>query len=382
MTPEEIENEIKRENALLESMLNPVSEENPVGEDIRNDPSPSSPYYSIKDARNLARGAERKNVFDGDSTEADIHWRKVASLAPEILQNNAKDLEVASWYLEARARINGFTGLLCSFKLIHGLIEKYWDNLYPLPDEYGIETRVSPLAGLNGQGADGVLIAPIRNINITEGEYPGPFSFWQYQQAAELKHITDEEERSAKADKLGFNSEGFDKSVTSSTSEFFVYTRDNVSDAIIIYKKIAILLDEYCGTADSPPTSNIINILEECLGAIKYVGTEAKKFPAEVAIEPESTSDNSAQPPRTSTSNAAQITGPVQSRNDAFTKITEIATFFRKTEPHSPISYILERAVVWGEMSLEELMQELITDESARDVYGSLTGINTRGEEK
>ncbi|HED35855.1 MAG TPA: type VI secretion system protein TssA [Gammaproteobacteria bacterium] len=382
MTPEEIENEVKKEEELLESMLHPVSEEKPVGEDIREDPSPTSPYYSIKDARNSARAAERSNMFDGDSTEADIHWKKVASLAPDILRNNAKDLEVASWYTEARVRIDGFTGLLYSFKLIHGLIEKYWDNLYPLPDEYGIETRVSPLSGLNGEGSDGVLIPPLRNMDITEGEYPGPFSFWQYQQAAELKHITDDDERLAKADKLGFNMEGFNKSVASSSSEFFVYTRDSVSKAIDIYRDTARLLDEYCGTEDSPPTSNITSILEECLGAIKYVGTEAKKFPAEVVTEPESTTSNSGDTSSSApTSQPVQATGPVKSREDAFTKITEIASFFRKTEPHSPISYILERAVVWGEMSLEELMKELITDESARGAYGSLTGINTQEED-
>ena len=60
----------------LDSLLQPISEENPVGNDIREDASPTSAYYSIKDARNSARAAERNNMFDGDSSEADDQWRK------------------------------------------------------------------------------------------------------------------------------------------------------------------------------------------------------------------------------------------------------------------------------------------------------------------
>ena len=70
----------------LESLLQPISEDNPVGEDIRDNSSPTSPYYSIKDARNAARAAERNNMFDGDSSEADDQWRKILELAPDILQ--------------------------------------------------------------------------------------------------------------------------------------------------------------------------------------------------------------------------------------------------------------------------------------------------------
>ncbi|MFV9616772.1 MAG: ImpA family type VI secretion system protein, partial [Gammaproteobacteria bacterium] len=87
------------------------------------------------------------------------------------------------------------------------------------------------------------------------------------------------------------------------------------------------------------------------------------------------TTDDSSAPSATDLS--AQTTGPVNSRADAFKKLTEISEFFRKTEPHSPISYILERAVKWGDMSLNDLIKELIPDSSARDTYGSLTGIKT-----
>ncbi|VAW56434.1 hypothetical protein MNBD_GAMMA07-939, partial [hydrothermal vent metagenome] len=48
----------------LENLLQPISEENPAGIDIREDSSPTSIYYAIKDARKSARAAERSNMFD------------------------------------------------------------------------------------------------------------------------------------------------------------------------------------------------------------------------------------------------------------------------------------------------------------------------------
>lgn len=360
----------------LENLLQPISEDNPVGDDIRSDPSPTSPYYTIKDARNAARAAERSNMFDGNNSEADEQWRKITKLAPEILQNNAKDLEVASWYTEALIRQHGFQGLRDGFRLIHGLIEQYWDNLYPLPDEDGIETRVASLSGLNGEGAEGVLIVPIRNVSITQGNEPGPFSFWKYQQALEVEKIIDEEAKADKASKLGFSNDDVERAVSDSSETFFVNLRDDLRVSIDTYRKIGSMLDEYCGINDAPAVNNIINILEDCLGSVNHIGKY--KIPSEATDDNEEGSVNGQDNTASDSANqAAQLSGPIKNREDAFKKLTEISEFFRKTEPHSPISYILKRTVKWGDMSLDDLMRELIPDSSARDFYGSLTGIPT-----
>ena len=361
----------------LGKLLQPISDEKPVGEDIREDSSPTSLYYSIKDARNSARAAERNNMFDSNNTEADDEWRKILEIAPDILENHAKDLEVASWYTEALIRRYGFQGLRDGFKLIHGLVQQYWDNLYPLPDEDGVETRVASLTGLNGEGAEGVLIAPIRNVDLTQGNEPGPFNYWKYQQALEVDKIIDDETKNDKSAKLGFSLEDVERAVTESTESFFIDIRDDISEAIDSFRESSRLLDEYCGINDSPPSSNILRTLEDCLGTIKHIGKY--KMPDETESEDQGDdSGNETSNNQPSGSNETQNTsGPIKSRQDAFKKLTEISEFFRKTEPHSPISYILERTVKWGDMSLEDLMKELIPDSSARDVYGTLTGVKT-----
>ena len=69
--------------------------------------------------------------------------------------------------------------------------------------------------------------------------------------------------------------------------------------------------------------------------------------------------------------------GPVNlsNREDAFRTLLQVADYFERHEPHSPLSYLLKQAVRWGRMPLRELLGELITDDTARKEYCKLTGI-------
>ena len=362
----------------LDSLLKPVSKKNPAGDDIRDSSSATSSYFTIKDARSTARSAERTHMFDTANSEADQHWHSILDLAPDILENQAKDLEIASWYTEALLRRHGFQGLRDGFKLILGLIEQYWDNLYPMPDEDGIETRVASLSGLNGEGSEGVLIAPIRNVEITQGNDPGPYSYWKYQQALDIDKTIDEAEKKEKVAKLGFSLGDIDQAVVESDEAFFVDLRDDISNALETYRQISQKLDEHCSINDSPPTSNIINTLQDCLGVVKHIGRS--KLPTPETELSESTSDSSAIEDQASAASPGanhRHAGPIKTRQDAFKQLKDISDFFRSTEPHSPISYIIERAVRWGDMPLDSLIKELIPDPSARDVFGSLTGVKS-----
>lgn len=360
----------------LDRLLAPISEDLPAGDDIRKDSSPTSNYQTIKAARLAARAAERQSVHDGDTQEADKYWREVLDLAPEILATQSKDLEIASWYTEALLRRHGFQGLRDAFQLLRGMVENFWDVLHPMPDEDGMETRTASLAGLNGEGAEGVLIAPVRKVPITEGQPPAPFSYWQYQQALEIEKISDEEARLSKRDKLGFDLEDIAKAVNESTDEFFLNQRDDLNQCLEHFKACGQRLDEHCGTHDAPPTRNIIDILEECQGAIKHIGKD--KFAgldgsdADIDTADEQNSDESGSGSVSAQSTPHKAT---MDRELAFRQLKEISEFFRKTEPHSPISYVLQKAVKWGNMSLDQLVMELIPDSSSRAHFSELTGV-------
>jgi type VI secretion system protein ImpA len=57
--------------------------------------------------------------------------------------------------------------------------------------------------------------------------------------------------------------------------------------------------------------------------------------------------------------------GVLQNRGQALQQLRLVAEFFRRTEPHSPVAYLAERAASWGEMPLHVWLRAVIKDPSA-----------------
>src|SRR5450830_767077 len=52
----------------------------------------------------------------------------------------------------------------------------------------------------------------------------------------------------------------------------------------------------------------------------------------------------------------------LQNRIQALQQLRLVADFFRRTEPHSPVAYLAERAASWGEMPLHVWLRSVIKD--------------------
>jgi type VI secretion system protein ImpA len=57
--------------------------------------------------------------------------------------------------------------------------------------------------------------------------------------------------------------------------------------------------------------------------------------------------------------------GPPQSRTQALAQLREVAAFFRRTEPHSPVAYLAEKAAHWGEQPLHVWLRSVVKDEAS-----------------
>ncbi|MBU3070342.1 type VI secretion system protein TssA [Aestuariicella sp. G3-2] len=369
----------------IESLLQPISEDAPTGEDIRADRSPSSDYYTIKDARNNARAAERSSMFDED-VDLLKPWRTVAEVAPKILSSKSKDLEVACWYTEGLIRLHGVSGLRDGIKLIHGLVLDHWEGLYPEPDEDGIETKVAPLTGLNGDGGDGTLMAPIRNMSITnEGDY-GSFNLWQYQKARDNSKLTDDDERAARNEALGFSFQDVEATIQEASPQFYVDMVETLEETQQDYKALNELLRSSCGS-DTPPSSNITNLLDEVLRSVRFLSKD-KLDQVKAATEAQQAVDEPTADDDTPSVSAAaqavvvnQVAGPIGNREDALKRLEEVADYFRKNEPHTPLAPGIERLISWGRMTVAELMMELLPEDSSRGFFSQLTGVKLDGSD-
>lgn len=358
------------------SLLAPISDSQPSGVELREDPAHSAAYHQIKDAREAARAAERQlahALLYGDAHEVtgigSPDWKTVKRLALDVLAHRSKDLWVAAWLIEALARLHGFAGLRDGFRLTRELVERFWEEIHPRPDEDGYLTTVAQLAGLNGDDSEGALIAPIEAIAITEGSSCGPLTSSDYRQASKPRHGGE----SGRDGQAPITMDLFQRAVSETSPDFFRQLAEDVDQALDEFDRMSAALDQRCGCDENgypaaPPASNIRGSLQECRERIRWLARHVLADADEA--DPAGPDAEAPSAPR-----AAAPGASVGSREEAFRTLLQVAEFFRQTEPHSPVSYALEQAVRWGKMGLPELMAELIAEESARDDLFRRVGI-------
>lgn len=366
----------------LEGLLTPISTAAAAGNDLRLDRSPGSVYYALKDARNNARATERSSLFD-DSVDLLKPWHAVVKLAPEMLQQS-KDLEVACWLTEGLVRLHGAAGLRDGIRLIHGLVTNFWPDLYPQPDEDGLETQLAPLTGLNGDGGEGTLLAPIRNMSITNAGDLGSFSLWQYQKARDNARLSDEDERAGRTQALGFSLQDIENTVREAVPEFYAQLITTLEETLADYKDLHHLLRNYCGQ-QAPSSSNIAALLDEVLRTVRFLSKD--KLEILQTIRPAEFADNDSIAGVNSGPGSSHIpipdllTGTIVHREDALRRLQEVADYFRIHEPHTPLAPGIERLIRWGRMTVAELMMELLPEDSSRGFFGQLTGLKLDGSD-
>jgi type VI secretion system protein ImpA len=353
----------------LEALLAPIAGDTPVGADLREDYSPTSLYFRLRDARGEARAAER--AADAEATESAVpaEWRTVRELATEALTTQGKDLEIAAWLTEALLRSDGLRGLIAGSRLMAGLAENFWDDLFPKPDDEGIATRVAPVAGLNGVGGEGTLLQPLRKLILFSRPDGTPVQFWRYEQSVEVAGIGDATRRQQRLDAGVLPYDAVEKEARIAAAGFATVLEEAVA-AAAAWRALAQVLDERAG-ADSPPTSAVAEVLEKMRAV-------AQIFATRTGAEGDGAA---ATVPGTGTAAAAQAAGgapaagALGSREDALRSLAQIAEFFRRTEPMSPLSYMLQEAVRRARMTWPELLEEIVPDVGSRSAILTSLGI-------
>src|SRR3546814_3699266 len=69
--------------------------------------------------------------------------------------------------------------------------------------------------------------------------------------------------------------------------------------------------------------------------------------------------------------------GDAANKAAAIRALGEIAAWFKRVEPHSPVSFLLERAVLWSDTPLDQWLAEVVPDESNLDGIRSRIGLRS-----
>jgi type VI secretion system protein ImpA len=361
----------------LETLLAPISEDKPSGEYLRF----SGVYDEIKEARRADM-----DVPQGDwQTEIKYaDYRKVISLAVPALEKETKDLQITAWLSEALVREHGFVGLRDCLKLVNGLQENFWETLHPEIDEGDMEGRANALAWLELQTSYALRQAKITGYN--------GYSFVDFEDSKKYD-IPDNIESLDSTEQARYNAlraeaEKENRVTANKWRAEMAQTRR------LFYEELSFLIDEcWAGYNDlnrvieekfdrnqAPGLNNLKKALDE-------VHTQVKKFLEEKrAAEPDEATDEIVEGDAAVNGEGGAVVrvagvmtaqGAIQSRQDALKRLGDIADFFKKTEPHSPISYLLQRAVKWGNMPLELWLQDVIKDENVIFQLRQTLGFNT-----
>ncbi len=170
----------------------------------------------------------------------------------------------------------------------------------------------------------------------------GPFALWHFQQA-----------------KAGSSSmEMIENAAAETSPEFFENLLKDLQDCIDTFGALDHILTDKCG-ADAPPTSRISGKLKDCLNVVQNISQKSI-----IPIIPDVRNKE-----------MIKVFPGSPDRENMLNAILQAAQFFRQTEPHSPLPYLLERAVRWGKTPLPKLWREMVQDDQSWSHLCNLTGI-------
>ena len=335
---------------LRDDLLNPIPGDNPSGADLRYDPV----YDKIKEARR-----EDEDVPQGEWQRARkvADYPQVIKLAGEALATRSKDLQLAAWLTEAMLKREGFGGLRAGLGLIQGLIERFWDTLYPEIEDGDVELRAGPVSWVGTKLDLAVRLVPLDRAG---------HDILQYTNARNIG--TEDDARKDAAKKTARDAavaanvpliEDFDKSLVETPKPFFKSLAADVDGSLATLATLDALGAEKFGD-ESPNLIPLRNALEEVQRvAQQFLARKLQLEPDPVEPEPvaAAAAAGGGGEPGVAGGGAGAAGGTLAaeptSREDAAARVVSAARFLRRTEPRNPASYLMLRALRWGELRAE-----------------------------
>jgi len=341
----------------IAQLLVPVSVQEACGVDL----SFSAEVDDIVQARTHDDPSLAQGEWVAALKEAD--WDFVAARCAALIESRSKDLRLAVWLTEAHAKLRGLRGLGDGFALLAGLCERYWDGMFPLPDDGGDHgQRSGNLAWLLARTPQ-----LVRHMPVSED---GSVSMADFDMARQRMNSAAQ----GGADPWGAPGGG-EAAAGPGLAELAAARRRNsasfnqrlLDDARYCLASLAQLqtvADAKLG-ADGPGFGAARDAL---LNAIDFIEPLTPGAMADAAA--------GAGAPVASKETATAPRG-LQGRHQALAQLRDVAEFFRRTEPHSPVAYLADKAAYWGEMPLHVWLRSVLKDPGAlaqlEEMLGTVT---------
>lgn len=333
-----------------EDLLQPISPDRPAGADL----SFSSDMDAIVHARKFDDPSLDQGEWVTELKEAD--WDFVVKRSSALLASTSKDLRLAVWLTEAAAKRHYLPGLAEGLRVVGGLVERFWDQgLYPEAEDDDQEQRIGNLAWILAR-----IPGLLKEIPVTDGN-GSAWTLLDFDTAR--KANLDDGRRLAEMEAARR---------TSSTAFRSAFARDAQAcmDALLDLERAA---DARLGN-EAPAFVAARDAVQELIRTMPAPGEQATAAP---------THDAAPAGTQAAETHAAPIhagpPGAITTRHQAITQLRAIAEFFRRTEPHSPVSYYADKAANAGEQDLHTWLRSVVKDSASLAHIEELLGVPPQG---
>jgi len=330
----------------LASLLSETQANPPCGLDLSYD----ADFLALESA---AQGKPEQQFGDTVIAPEPPDWRDV-DLRAQALLARTKDLRVASLLCRAWTSLRGLMGAADGVELIAGLIETYWPNLHPLPEDGDHFMRLNALAFLNDAGG---FLLQLRQTPLV---------------------------RTAAGTVLIKDAEALAKGLTLSASCTLSGEQIRIGvakawaqgdESLKAVARIASAIERISNTCAQHLPENHRPTLDAIKALVKAV-TDVLPSPAHASAEPTSSASPAASDTGLPHNDATSaVPGQLRTRDDAIGQLLRVAEFLEASEPTNPAPLLIRRAVRLMQMGFIDIVRELSPDSIAQ--IENITGTKT-----
>lgn len=324
----------------LESLLSPLSDESPTGENLEYD----ADFLALE--RAAAPKTERA-IGDNVKAAEEPDWEKVAGMS-EALLGRSKDLRAAVHLATAWMRTYGLPGWTAGLSLIRGLLENYWDGVYPqldAEDDNDPTSRVNsivPIGDLQG------VLGYFRTTAFVQSPRLGRFSLRDLR----IANGTLKPPASDDATALPALNE-IEACCMDCPEEQLVDAVAAINQAFDHTKAIDGIFNEHVGTA-GPDLKALVGDIYELK---KFLEPQlARRMPQLASGDEDGAGESGASD---TSQGVAGSKGRIEGPQDVLRRLDELCEYYARSEPSSPVPLLLRRAQRLIGMNFMDLLKDL-----------------------
>lgn len=286
-------------------------------------------------------------------------WKLVVQLTQRTLRETSKDLQLAVDLLEALTRLHGSAGLRDGLRLVRRIAEECWDRMFPMVEDGDVEFWQEKMLGIFES-----LDVPSKRMNFPESVRLMPMVIVRDTFTKDIvKKISwrDWNKSGSGNEDAAQQKEEFEKAVMAMSAEDIHAIKGDLEEAIDEITKLMAVLNEKFG-ANAPSFSGLRGAM---MDVKKQVDHLASRKAGESTGEAAPSADGASAPGGAggaSGGTGVMLGAPnaAASRAEVYRQLAFFANRLKDLEPHSPIPYLVERAVKLGAMPWPELLKNLV----------------------